>query len=133
MTDDSLSQPEPGASMVDAIRFDAAGLVPAVVQQHDTGQVLMLAWMNRQAIADTLATGQSHFYSRSRKAQWRKGATPGHTQRVIEVRLDCDGDAVLLVVDQIGPACHTGRRSCWFNTVRDGRIDVLTPPERTGR
>jgi phosphoribosyl-AMP cyclohydrolase len=118
-----------GVKLVDAIVFDDAGLVPAVVQQHDTGEVLMLAWMNREAVEATLAKGQAHFYSRSRKALWRKGETSGQTQRVLEVRLDCDGDALLLAVEQTGVACHTGRRSCWFHTVRDGTIQVMMKPE----
>ncbi len=123
------NEPTAGVNLVDAIVFDDAGLVPAVVQQHDTGEVLMLAWMNREAVEATLAKGQTHFYSRSRKALWRKGETSGQTQRVVEVRLDCDGDALLLAVDQTGVACHTGRRSCWFHTVRDGAIQVMMEPE----
>lgn len=121
--------PQPGALLVDAVRFDEHGLVPAVVQQRDTGLVLMLAWMNRAAVEATLATGEAHFYSRSRGAQWRKGETSGQTQKVHEIRLDCDGDALLLLVEQAGVACHTGQRGCWFHTVRDGRIEVLTAPE----
>lgn len=118
-------EPEAGTALVDAIVFDGDGLVPAVVQQHDTGQVLMLAWMNREAVEQTLAKGEAHFFSRSRQAQWRKGERSGQTQRVLEIRLDCDGDALLLSVDQTGVACHTGRLSCWFNTVRDGAIQVM--------
>ncbi|MSP19992.1 MAG: phosphoribosyl-AMP cyclohydrolase [Alphaproteobacteria bacterium] len=121
--------PTAGAPLVDAIRFDAAGLVPAVVQQHDTGQVLMLAWMNRAAVESTLTTGEGHYYSRSRGKQWRKGESSGQVQRVHEIRLDCDGDALLLIVEQVGVACHTGRRSCWFHRVRDGRIEVIAAPE----
>ena len=89
----------------------------------------MLAWMNRAAVEATLATGEAHYYSRSRQAQWRKGESSGQVQQVREIRLDCDGDALLLLVRQVGVACHTGRRSCWFNTVRDGRIAVLVEPE----
>ena len=121
--------PTPGALLADAIRYGGDGLVPAVVQQHDTGHVLMLAWMNPEAVAETLRTGSAHYWSRARNALWRKGETSGQTQRVVEVRLDCDGDALLLLVDQTGVACHTGRRSCWFHSVRDGRIEVLAPPE----
>jgi phosphoribosyl-AMP cyclohydrolase len=99
------------------------------VQQRDTGIVLMLAWMNREAIAATMATGEAHYYSRARRTQWRKGETSGQVQKVHEIRLDCDGDALLLLVEQTGVACHTGRRSCWFNTVRDGRIAVLSAPD----
>jgi phosphoribosyl-AMP cyclohydrolase len=121
--------PPPGTPLLTAIRWNADGLVPAVVQQHDTGLVLMLAWMNRAAVEETLSTGETHFYSRSRQAQWHKGESSGQVQRVKELRLDCDGDALLVLVEQVGVACHTGRRSCWFNAVRDGRIEVLSPPE----
>lgn len=125
----TATEPEPGSLLADAIQWDAEGLVPAVVQQHDSGHVLMLAWMNREAVEQTMATGEAHYYSRSRGAQWRKGETSGQTQRVVELRLDCDGDALLLLVDQTGVACHTGRRSCWFHGVRDGRIVVLSSPD----
>ena len=121
--------PQAGASLTDAIRWDDDGLVPAVVQQRDSGQVLMLAWMDREAVERTLASGAAHYYSRSRQAPWRKGESSGQTQRVVEIRLDCDGDALLLLVAQHGVACHTGRRSCFFRGVRDGRIVVLTDPE----
>ena len=96
------------------IAFDPRGLVPAIAQQHDTGEVLMLAWMSRDSVAETLATRRVCYWSRSRETLWRKGETSGHTQRLIEMRVDCDGDAVLLLVDQAGPACHTGERSCFF-------------------
>ncbi|MFT4262734.1 MAG: phosphoribosyl-AMP cyclohydrolase [Nocardioides sp.] len=89
------------------------GLVPAIVQQHDTGEVLMLAWMNDEALERTLTTGQGTYWSRSRGELWVKGATSGHTQAVKEVRLDCDGDALLLKVDQVDGACHTGDRTCF--------------------
>ena len=98
------------------IRYDANGLGPAIAQQHDTGEVLMLAWMNRDAVAETLATGQVCYWSRSRSALWRKGETSGHTQRLVEARLDCDGDALLLLIDQTGVACHTGARSCFYRS-----------------
>ena len=105
-------------TLLDEIRFDSAGLVAAVAQQHDTGEVLMLAWMNRDAVAETLATGRVCYWSRSRGALWRKGETSGQTQRLIELRVDCDGDALLLRVDQHGVACHTGHRSCFYRTAR---------------
>jgi len=89
------------------------GLVVAVAQQHDTGEVLMVAWMNDDALEQTLATGRAVYWSRSRQELWRKGDTSGNTQRVVSVSLDCDGDAVLVQVDQQGPACHTGERSCF--------------------
>ena len=96
------------------IAYNDQGLIPAIAQQHDTGEVLMLAWMNAESLAETLATHRVCYWSRSRQALWRKGETSGHTQRLIEMRLDCDGDAVLLLIDQTGPACHTGERSCFF-------------------
>jgi phosphoribosyl-AMP cyclohydrolase len=118
---------EPGCPL-DAIAFDADGLVPAVAQQHDTGEVLMLAWMNREAVAETLATGRVCYYSRGRKQLWRKGETSGQTQRLVELRLDCDGDALLLLVDQTGVACHTGRRDCFFRAAGDGGWRELAAP-----
>lgn len=114
--------------MIGAIAFDAAGLVPAVAQQHDTGEVLMLAWMNREAIETTLRTGEVTYFSRSRSKLWRKGESSGQAQRLVELRIDCDGDAVLLLVDQAGVACHTGRRSCFFRAVTvDGAREIASP------
>lgn len=107
-------------ALLEQIRFDAAGLVAAVAQQHDTGEVLMLAWMNRDAVAETLATGRVCYWSRSRGALWRKGESSGQTQRLVELRVDCDGDTLLLRVDQHGVACHTGHRSCFYRAARDG-------------
>jgi phosphoribosyl-AMP cyclohydrolase len=119
----------PAASEVlAAIRFDAAGLVPAIAQQHDTGEVLMLAWMNRDAVAETLATNRVCYFSRSRGALWRKGETSGQTQHLKELRVDCDGDTLLLLVDQEGVACHTGRRNCFFRAARGGGlVEIATP------
>jgi phosphoribosyl-AMP cyclohydrolase len=108
-----------------AIRFDRDGLVPAVAQQHDTGEVLMLGWMNREAVARTLSSGDVHYFSRSRGALWRKGERSKQTQRLVELRIDCDGDSLLVLVDQKGVACHTGRRSCFFTAVRDGKAVVI--------
>ncbi len=99
------------------LRRDPAGLVAAVVQQHDSGEVLMLAWMDEEALHRTLATGRATYWSRSRGEYWVKGETSGHRQWVREVRLDCDGDALLLLVDHEGPACHTGERSCFFRSL----------------
>lgn len=99
--------------IVSRVTFNAAGLVPAIAQQFDTGEVLMLAWMNAEALVQTLTSGRAVYWSRSRQELWRKGDTSGNTQRVVEVRLDCDGDTVLLKVDQHGPACHTGDRTCF--------------------
>jgi phosphoribosyl-AMP cyclohydrolase len=97
--------------------YDAAGLIPAVAQQHDTGEVLMVAWMNADSVAQTLAEGRVVYWSRSRQAFWRKGDTSGHVQRLVEMRMDCDRDTLLLLVDQTGPACHTGWRSCFFTAI----------------
>jgi len=112
-----------------ALQFDEIGLVPAIAQQHDTGEVLMVAWMNRDAVAETLRTGRVCYWSRSRERLWRKGETSGQTQRLVEFRFDCDGDTVLLLVDQTGVACHTGRRNCFFRAVRDGRIETIAEIE----
>jgi phosphoribosyl-AMP cyclohydrolase len=112
-----------------AINFDADGLVPAIAQQFDTGEVLMMAWMNREAVAETLATGFVHYWSRSRKSLWRKGETSGQAQALKDFRWDCDNDTVLVLVEQKGVACHTGRRSCFFNAVRDGKTAVIVDAE----
>ena len=113
---------------IDEIVWTTAGLVPAVVQAPATGTVLMFAWMNREALARTAATGEAHYWSRSRQRLWRKGEESGHVQRVQELRIDCDADAVLLRVDQTGGiACHTGRERCFFRRLEDGRW-ILTDP-----
>ena len=101
-------------AVIGAIAFDSNGLVPAIAQQHDTGEVLMMAWMNRDAIAETLATGRVCYWSRSRGALWRKGESSGQVQRLMDLQVDCDGDTILLQVDQVGVACHTGKRRCFF-------------------
>ena len=110
------------------LRFDEHGLVAALAQQHATGEALMLAWMNRRALEETLRTGMVHYWSRSRNALWRKGESSGQTQRLIELRVDCDGDALLLLVDQHGVACHTGRRSCFFRAWRGGALVEIARP-----
>ena len=110
---------------LDSVAFDGNGLVPAVAQQHDTGEVLMMAWMNRAAIEETLSTGRVCYWSRSRSSLWRKGETSGQIQRLIELRIDCDNDCLLVLVDQTGVACHTGRRSCFFTAVRGGERAVI--------
>jgi phosphoribosyl-AMP cyclohydrolase len=112
-----------------AIKFDRDGLVPAVAQQHDTGELLMVAWMNRDAVRATLSEGRVCYWSRSRGRLWRKGETSGQIQRLREMRLDCDGDTLLLLVDQPGVACHTGRRSCFSRSWRDGGWLVIAEPE----
>jgi phosphoribosyl-AMP cyclohydrolase len=109
------------------IAFDQRGLVPAIAQQHDTGEVLMLAWMSRESLAETLASGRVTYWSRSRVALWKKGDTSGHHQHLVELRIDCDGDTLLLLVDQHGPACHTGERSCFFDKVEGGKVAKAAP------
>jgi phosphoribosyl-AMP cyclohydrolase len=107
-------------TLPEGIVFGQDGLIPAIAQQHDTGEVLMLAWMNAEALRETLATGRVCYWSRSRRSLWRKGETSGQVQHLIELRLDCDGDTLLLLVDQTGVACHTGRRNCFFTKVEAG-------------
>jgi phosphoribosyl-AMP cyclohydrolase len=111
------------------IRFGPDGLVAAIAQQHDSGEVLMMAWMNRDAIRTSLVEGRACYWSRSRAKLWRKGETSGQVQLLRELRLDCDGDAVLLLVDQQGVACHTGRRSCFFRAWRDDTWRVIAEPQ----
>jgi phosphoribosyl-AMP cyclohydrolase len=112
-----------------AIKWTADGLVPAVVQDVETGEVLMLAWMDEPALRRTLESGQTHFYSRSRRSAWHKGATSGHVQLVASIHLDCDGDVVLIKARQVGGACHEGYRSCFFRRVDDrGGLAVTASP-----
>ena len=116
----------PSAALA-AIAFDSHGLVPAIAQQHDTGEVLMMAWMNREAVAETLTTGRVCYYSRSRGKLWRKGESSGQQQALVDFRFDCDGDTILLMVDQQGVACHTGRRSCFYTAAREEGLTELAP------
>ncbi|WP_114965131.1 phosphoribosyl-AMP cyclohydrolase [Alkalilacustris brevis] len=110
------------------LRYDAAGLIPAIAQDHATGEVLMMAWMNRDAVARTLETGRVTYWSRSRQAFWIKGESSGHVQKLVEMRIDCDRDCLLVQVDQTGPACHTNRRSCFYTAIRDGaEVEILKP------
>ena len=111
--------------VISSIKFDSNGLVPAIAQQFDSGEVLMMAWMNADALAETLDTGRVCYWSRSRQSLWRKGETSGQTQSLKEMIIDCDNDTLLLKVDQIGVACHTGRRSCFFSAVRDGSLITI--------
>jgi phosphoribosyl-AMP cyclohydrolase len=106
-------------ALLAAIAFDERGLVPAIAQQHDSGEILMVAWMNRDALAETVSTGRVCYWSRSRNQLWRKGEISGQHQHLVELRVDCDGDCLLLLVDQTGVACHTGRRACFFRAWRD--------------
>ncbi|MCX7300089.1 MAG: phosphoribosyl-AMP cyclohydrolase [Rhodobacterales bacterium] len=113
---------------VASLRFDANGLIPAIAQDAATGEVLMMAWMNAEAVERTLATGRVTYWSRSRAAFWVKGETSGHMQELIDFRVDCDRDALLLTVRQTGPACHTGRQSCFFTAVQDGaEVELMAP------
>jgi phosphoribosyl-AMP cyclohydrolase len=115
--------------MLAAIQFDAQGLVPAIAQQRGTGEVLMMAYMDRNAVAETMRTGRACYWSRSRKAPWRKGDTSGHIQELVELRVDCDGDTLLVEVEQTGVACHTGRHNCFFRAIRDGELTEIAPVE----
>ena len=113
------------ASALSLVRFDRDGLVPAIAQQHDTGEVLMMAWMNRESLQETLETGRVCYWSRSRQSLWRKGETSGQEQILKEFLVDCDGDTLLLKVDQTGVACHTGRRTCFYTAIRpEGAVEV---------
>jgi phosphoribosyl-AMP cyclohydrolase len=122
------------SSVLDAIKFNDDGLVTAIAQQHDSGEVLMMAWMNRDAVEETLATGRVCYFSRSRGKLWRKGESSGQVQMLSELRLDCDGDTILLQVHQDGVACHTGRRNCFYRAWRDGEFqeiaEVLVDPDK---
>lgn len=110
--------------------FDANGLIPVIAQDHASGEVLMMAWMNAEAVVRTLDTGKVTYWSRSRAAFWIKGETSGHVQRLIDLRVDCDRDCLLVTVEQTGPACHTNRRSCFFTAVRAGEeVELMTPDE----
>ena len=113
---------------LDEVQWDDKGLVPAIAQEAGSGRILMVAWMNRDALAETAASGRAVYWSRSRGRLWRKGEESGHAQRVSELRLDCDGDVVVLVVEQQGGiACHTGRHSCFFRRLEDGAWKIVEP------
>ncbi|MEL6103154.1 MAG: phosphoribosyl-AMP cyclohydrolase [Pseudomonadota bacterium] len=109
--------------------YNDQGLIPAVAQEAETGEVLMMAWMNAEAVAQTLRTGRVTYWSRSRQAFWVKGETSGHVQELVELRVDCDQDCLLVLVRQTGPACHTGRRTCFYTAVREGEAVELMEPE----
>lgn len=116
------------ATLLAAVRFNTDGLIPAIAQQHDSKEVLMMAWMNRQALEETLTTRRVCYYSRSRGKLWRKGESSGQQQQLISAALDCDGDTLLLQVEQTGPACHTGRRSCFYIAVSDEQASITSNP-----
>ena len=113
--------------MLAAIQFDAQGLVPAIAQQHGSGEVLMMAYMDRAAVIETMRSGRVCYWSRSRQAAWRKGDTSGHIQELVELRVDCDGDTLLVEVEQTGVACHTGRHNCFFRAIRGGELTEIAP------
>ncbi|MBB3140908.1 phosphoribosyl-AMP cyclohydrolase [Halomonas organivorans] len=118
----------PLGEILDAIRFNDDGLIPAIAQQHDSGEVLMMAWMNRESLEETLATSQVCYWSRSRGKLWRKGESSGQQQRLKSAALDCDGDTLLLQVEQTGPACHTGRRSCFYVVLEGEQARIASAP-----
>lgn len=115
--------------LLGSLKWNPDGLVPAIVQDAETGEVLMLAWMDEHAVRETLASGQTHFYSRSRRRHWHKGGTSGHVQHVESIRLDCDGDVLLIRARQVGGACHEGYRSCFFRSLAPGgRLEITAEP-----
>lgn len=125
----ALGRQWPLEEILDQIKYNDDGLVPVIAQQHDTGEVLMMAWANRAAIIETLTTGRMCYWSRSRQCYWRKGESSGHAQMLHELRLDCDGDALLAVIDQTGPACHTNRRSCFYLTLDQHTVTMNSEPQ----
>jgi len=117
-------------SFYDKLKFNPDGLIPAIIQEHSTGRVLMMAWMNRASLETTIQTGRTHFWSRSRQKFWMKGESSGHTQEVKNVAFDCDGDTLLIQVEQTGAACHEGYKSCFFRSVEgDGSKFKTTEPQ----
>ena len=112
----------------DTLSYNDAGLIPAIAQDAKSKDVLMMAWMNAEAVRKTLKTGKATYWSRSRQAFWVKGESSGHTQKLVDLRYDCDKDCILLLVEQVGPACHTNRMSCFYRAVREGESDVLMKP-----
>lgn len=127
------TSPETAAEIAEQLSYNADGLIPAIAQQDDGsgtgGEVLMMAWMNRDAVIETLTTGRACYFSRSRSKLWRKGESSGQVQTLIDFRWDCDQDTVLLLVDQKGVACHTGRRNCFYNALRDGQVQAIADVE----
>lgn len=113
--------------LLERIKFDSNGLIPAIAQQYDSGEVLMMAWMNAASLAQSLSTGRACYWSRSRGKLWQKGESSGHVQQLKDIRLDCDGDTLLLLVDQEGVACHTGRRNCFFTSISSGQPQEIAP------
>jgi phosphoribosyl-AMP cyclohydrolase len=128
MNEQPLTTTSPLTALWNSLCFNQDGLIPAIAQQYDSGQILMMAWMNWEAINETLHTGRVCYWSRSRSKLWRKGESSRQIQTLKEMRIDCDGDTLLLQVDQTGPACHTGRRSCFYRRVRGDQIDITDDP-----
>ncbi len=127
-----MTQPRPTPRPIKfdpaSLQFNDQGLIPAIAQADGSGEVLMMAWMNAASVAETLASGRVTYWSRSRGELWRKGETSGHVQRLVEMRIDCDRDCLLVIVEQTGPACHTNRRSCFYTAIRDAaEVEFLTP------
>jgi len=115
-------------NLIKSIKFNDAGLVPAIAQDATSGRVLMMAWMNEEAVQQTFATAYAHYYSRSRQAQWKKGESSGNVQKVLDIYLDCDGDTILLKIKQAGPACHTNRESCFYKQKQGGDWITIEEP-----
>lgn len=115
-------------NLISEIKFSADGLVPAIAQDAETGRVLMMAWMNEEAVKQTIESGFAHYYSRSRKKQWQKGESSGHVQKIVDMFLDCDGDTLLLIVEQTGPACHTNRHSCFYRERGENGWNIIEEP-----
>ena len=125
-------------SFIDNLKFNDQGLIPAIIQEEGTGRVLMMAWMNADSIRSTIETGKTHFWSRSRQKYWMKGESSGNTQQVKDVAYDCDGDTLLIQVEQIGAACHEGYKSCFFRSVKEGEGEIteerlIDPEEMYGK
>ena len=125
-------------SFIDGLKFNEQGLIPAIIQEEGTGRVLMMAWMNAASIQSTIETGKTHFWSRSRQKYWMKGESSGNTQQVKDVAYDCDGDTLLIQVEQIGAACHEGYKSCFFRSVKEGEGEIteerlIDPEEMYGK
>jgi phosphoribosyl-AMP cyclohydrolase len=117
-------------SFLEKLKFTSDGLIPAIIQDHSNGRVLMMAWMNEASLRKTIETGKTHFWSRSRQKFWMKGESSGHTQAVKDIAFDCDGDTLLIQVEQIGAACHEGYRSCFFRSVgQDAKLERVTEPQ----
>lgn len=129
MSNDYPLPPKLAAAIADGLSYNADGLIPAIAQQHDSGEVLMMAWMNRDAVIETLTEARACYFSRSRSKLWRKGESSGQVQTLIDFRWDCDQDTVLMLVDQKGVACHTGRHNCFYNAVRDGEVTSIADVE----